>query len=409
MRFPSIFLVYCGFMGFMVGVLSALFLTTVNFFIHGIWTVIPTYFALGRYYPLLAGIVGGLLVGLLQTKVGDYPKTMHETLHEFKTNKTVPYKHRLLPSFISALVVLMFGASLGPEAALASILGGLISWLGNQMKWTLARKEELLELSMGAMVAAVFRAPLAGLADPLDQKLHNGVIKVKWKKLVLYGWTTIFGLLGYLVVQQLFPAETIFALHLPVINWDIRALLLILPAFILGTAFGYVFLVMEKISDSLALKLTSHYQRAIIGGILIGLFGMLSPYFLFSGEHQLMSLSQDYSKIGTLALVLLALGKALLTNACFAAGWRGGKIFPAIFASVAIGCALANLFPFMPGLLVGITVAASVTVILQQPIATAALLLFLLPVQLFPAVLLSCLGAHWVSKGLSQKFPVDSE
>jgi hypothetical protein len=50
------------------------------------------------------------------------------------------------------------------------------------------------------------------------------------------------------------------------------------------------------------------------------------------------------------------------------------------------------LIPYTPGLIVGVAVAASTTIILRQPYVCAALLLFLFPIQFFPFILISCLG-----------------
>ena len=49
--------------------------------------------------------------------------------------------------------------------------------------------------------------------------------------------------------------------------------------------------------------------------------------------------------------------------------------------------ALASVFPYTPGLLIAVSVAASCTVILKQPFVTATLLLFLFPLQFFPFIL----------------------
>ena len=41
-------------------------------------------------------------------------------------------------------------------------------------------------------------------------------------------------------------------------------------------------------------------------------------------------------------LLVIAVIKTLSTNIGFSLGWRGGKIFPSIFASVAVGAAIAQ-------------------------------------------------------------------
>ncbi|MHC9000078.1 hypothetical protein [Enterococcus bulliens] len=73
-----------------------------------------------------------------------------------------------------------------------------------------------------------------------------------------------------------------------------------------------------------------------------------------------------------------------------------------MFASVAISFVLVNLFPYTPGLVVGIVTTASLTVILKQPVIIAALLLFLFPLQFFPAILVTAWLVHQFVSKLSQ-------
>ncbi|MGX7204945.1 chloride channel protein [Enterococcus pingfangensis] len=397
MIFNGIFMVYSSILGFLVGLLSAIFLTIVSFLIHFVWDVIPQQFDLPVYYPLIFGLIGGLLVGLFRLRIGEYPKTMDETLHEFKTTNAVKYEKQLSKNFFSALLVLSFGASLGPEAALASILGGLVSWVGDRLKFTLANKEQFVKLGIGAMLSTIFSAPLAGISEPLEEELSRRTVKLKWKKILLYSLSTFFGILGFTLVQQLFPKEAVFDIRITTIDWSYQVLFLIVPALFSGIIFGYLFLAFERLTQKIAGKINRPIVLALLGGLAIGGLGMLSPYFLFSGEHELFPLSEEYLRFTAGFLFLLAIGKAFLTNLCFAFGWRGGKIFPAIFSSAALGFALANLFPYTPGLIVGIVVAASVTIILKQSVITAALLLFLLPLQFFPGILLTCLATKKIA------------
>lgn len=286
----------------------------------------------------------------------------------------------------------MFGASLGPEAALSGILGGMITWMGDHLKLTLKNKERLLKLGIGTMLAAIFRAPLAGIGEAFEE--HNyPTIDNRLKRILLYGLSTLFGLIGFLSVKRLFPEESVFTLYFSkTIVWKWQAIVLVPLAFLVGGLFGILFLKIEMITDELARKLNHPILAALIAGLCIGVFALWSPYFLFSGEHQLFPFSKEAIQFPLFNLVLLGIGKATLTNICFSFGWRGGKIFPAIFSSTAIGFAVVQLFPYTPELIVGVVVATSLTMILNQPYVSAALLLLLFPLQVFPAILISCLS-----------------
>lgn len=391
MRFSTSFVMYSCVLGLIVGVGAALFLTLVNFLIEFVWVSIPHMVSI-PFYPILVGLFGGVLVGLVQTKFGNYPITMHETLSEFKQKGRVTYQDQIGKNFLAAVIVLMFGASLGPEAALSGILGGMITWMGDHLKLTLKNKERLLKLGIGTMLAAIFRAPLAGIGEAFEE--HNyPTIDNRLKRILLYGLSTLFGLIGFLSVKRLFPEESVFTLYFSkTIVWKWQAIVLVPLAFLVGGLFGILFLKIEMITDELARKLNHPILAALIAGLCIGVFALWSPYFLFSGEHQLFPFSKEAIQFPLFNLVLLGIGKATLTNICFSFGWRGGKIFPAIFSSTAIGFAVVQLFPYTPELIVGVVVATSLTMILNQPYVSAALLLLLFPLQVFPAILISCLS-----------------
>lgn len=403
MKFNAVFIFYSSLLGFAVGIISELFLVAVNFLIHSIWYTVPNMLHQPHFYPIIIGLIGGILVGLSQKYIGEFPKTLHETLEEFKTTQSVTYEHRILRNLISSLIILGFGASLGPEAALSSILGGLITWLGDRLKLTLAKKELLLNLGIGAMMSTIFHAPFWGITKPLEDELDKGKISIKWKKVLLYTLTTICGIIGFFVTKHYFPQETVFAIRVPDIDWDIRACITIFPAILIGLCFGYFFLWSEKLSHHWISKIQYPMLRSLFAGLCIGLLGMTSYQFLFSGEHELFPLSETYTSLGVLSLLVLAVGKTLFTHLCFDCGWRGGKIFPAILASASIGFAFVTVFPYTPGLIVGVIVATSITVILQKPILTATLLLLLLPLQYFPIIIFVCFITRGITQRIAQK------
>lgn len=94
MRFSTSFVMYSCVLGLIVGVGAALFLTLVNFLIEFVWVSIPHMVSI-PFYPILVGLFGGVLVGLVQTKFGNYPITMHETLSEFKQKGRVTYQDQI--------------------------------------------------------------------------------------------------------------------------------------------------------------------------------------------------------------------------------------------------------------------------------------------------------------------------
>ncbi|GKQ43098.1 chloride channel protein [Companilactobacillus sp. RD055328] len=354
-------------------------------------------------YPILIGITGGLLIGITQMKFGNYPKTMHETLREYKQKGSVEYRGEVIKNFIPAIIVLSFGASLGPEAALISILGGLITWIGDSFMVNLKNKEELLDLGIGAMLATIFHAPFISLGEAVEEGVRDRTFKNKSVKTLLYVLTTFFGIVGFKFINNLFPKEAVFSLRMPKIQWSLNVIPVLIIAFLIGIIFSILFTYSEKLTDLVAKKINNPLVLAIAAGLAIGIMGMFSSYFLFSGEHEILHLSKHATQLSVVFLLILGIGKIILTNICFSFGWRGGKIFPIIFASSSIGFAITNIFPYTPGLVVGVVVATSCTMILKQPFVIFGLLIFLFPLQFAPIILITCLLADVVNKQVENK------
>ncbi|MFV0559791.1 MAG: chloride channel protein [Enterococcus sp.] len=385
-KFNSIFVLYCSILGLLVGAIGALFLLVVNELIHFVWVTIPESTGI-PFYPLVIGIVGALLIGLMHSKIGEkYPKTMHDVLAEYKQTKRVAYKKEVSKNVFSSLLILALGASVGPEAALSGIIGGLITWVGDRMKLTMRKRDELVKVGIGAMISTIFHAPLAGMGEAFEDSAES--YQHKYVKYILYGLTTAFGYVGFQLVRMIFPSEGVFAIRFSEIKWEKEILLFVIPALIIGMLFGNFFNWCEKICDNLVKNISSVYFRALIGGVVLGILGIASPYFLFSGEHQMAELTANALSYSPLFLLALGFGKSFLTHIGFATGWRGGKIFPAIFASAAVGFAFVGLVPYTPGVLVSIITTASVTIILGSPIVAITLLLFLFPIQFILVILL---------------------
>ena len=87
----------------------------------------------------------------------------------------------------------------------------------------------------------------------------------------------------------------------------------------------------EKLTNKIAEKINGIMIKAVLAGIGIGVFGLVSPYFFFFWGTSIVAFIQRSSSIFVFNLVLLGIGKAILTNFCFAFGWRGGKSFRQFF------------------------------------------------------------------------------
>ena len=114
-----------------------------------------------RLFTLLVCTGGGLLVGLLVKLFGDHNGIFADMMQEF--GKTGRFDYRNAPGIvITALVSLIAGASLGPEAALADACGGIGTWISDRFKFGDQETRTLGYSGVSGMLAAFITAPFAG-------------------------------------------------------------------------------------------------------------------------------------------------------------------------------------------------------------------------------------------------------
>jgi H+/Cl- antiporter ClcA len=129
-----------------------------------------------------------------------------------------------------------------------------------------------------------------------------------------------------------------------------------------GMAAVYAF----KASYPLLQRLRSPMVILIVGGFLLGLLGVIGgPISLFKGLDQMKELTATVGDYTPAGLALLAGLKLLAVVIAGTSGFRGGRIFPSVFAGVAIGLFVNALLPQIPeaiavsASLVGILVAVT--------------------------------------------------
>lgn len=397
-KLTLIFGVYTLLLGILVGIIAALFLGLVHYSTDFLWTYLPNQFHFSWYYPIFIALIGSLFVGMIQLKLGNLPYSMHHNLAEVKETGRIEYRKRLLPTIFSAWIILTFGASVGPEAALIGIVGGTTTWIIDHLKFSMTHKEELVSLSIGAIISSIFFAPFSGLAEEIDTSNQEKKMP-KNSKLLLSLIISFSALSSFLWFKSFLKVPaSIFAIRLPDTNWSWWFILLFIPTIILGWLFSVYFQQLQVYISKAASYIKHKMIAALIGGLSIGLFGIISSFMLFSGEHQLIELTatvQDYSIV---FLLIIALLKPVLVAICLATGWNGGAIFPAIFTSTIMGYIVTFWMTGPVGFLITVFVAASCTKIVGKPVLTASILLFIFPLQFFPFILLTAfiVNKNWL-------------
>jgi H+/Cl- antiporter ClcA len=101
-----------------------------------VWDVLPARVGVDPYsswWPFAILIGGGLLVGLGQRLLGNYPESIEKVVDKWKSHERV--EPRTIPAtMVNSLLALIAGGPVGFEAALAGLLGGSATWIGDRIQ-----------------------------------------------------------------------------------------------------------------------------------------------------------------------------------------------------------------------------------------------------------------------------------
>ncbi|MGM9986826.1 MAG: chloride channel protein, partial [Bacillaceae bacterium] len=381
--------VYSIIIGAFVGAITWVFLTLIFTGIDLIWN--DFIFKMNNNYLILfVCILGGIIVGLCQKYFGKYPKTMPIVLKEFKETKRVEYKS-LPKSIISALLVLWFGASLGPEAALSGIVGGLVTFSGDLLKYGYKRKgiendfnEVLIDSSIQSTVGIIFAAPLYGFYSLISHK-----DKIKNVKIVIYVLAVSSGFYVFHLLSKL-DNRASFITKFSDSTIGIRELLFFIPLLLVGMFLALYYKKMGIVLRKM-LKPLENYKviKAVLGGACLAILGISIPYIFFSGEHELKDIMLNWQSIGVIWLIIICFSKLLATELCISTGWIGGHLFPIMFSGVAMGFALSIMFGVDPVFSACIVSTTFLSAIMGNYIVVICLVVLFFPINLVIFIILS--------------------
>ncbi|HJS18610.1 MAG TPA: chloride channel protein [Anaerolineales bacterium] len=360
----------------LIGVISAVitfaFITLVHLGTELVWEETTLSSGLDpRLFTLLVCTLGGLLVGLLVRLFGDHTGIFAEMMLEF--GRTGRFEYRTAPGMVvTALVSLIAGASLGPEAPLADACGGIGTWVSDRLKLNDKETRAMGYSGVSGMLAAFITAPLGGAVLGLESaKGGTGETRKEYfwvlfpSLLASAAATVVFVLLSGAFFQTLYR----FPDYVPQMN----DLFFAVPLGLLGGLMGMLFMTSLRRLQQFFLPMKDRLVlRGLIGGLGMGVIGALLPLTLYSGEVQIVDLMSRAAEIGVVMLTVLSLAKLFATALLLATGWKGGYIFPLMFASVAMGLAVDQLFPNIPvAVTVAATMAGALVAALRAPLFAA--------------------------------------
>ena len=316
-----------------------------------LWTALPAQVGVSVDSPAwiimmltLTGVAVGLVIRFSPGHAGPDPA--------LEPLIGAPVSPAALPGLIIALIIgLAGGVSLGPEHPIMAVNIGLAVYLGSRILPRVGALDWTILASAGT-IGALFGTPVAA-ALIFSQTLSSNNDVPLWDKLFA---PLMAAAAGALTTSLFFNPH--FSLSLPHYGqMQIADIFSGAVVVAIAIALGMIAVWCLPRLHRLVHKLKHPVLILGVGGLILGILGAIGgKVTLFKGldEMQQLAFSQVFSVSDYLLFALIKLAALVVAAAC---GFRGGRIFPAVFVGVALGLMLHEHVDAVPA---AITVSCSI-------------------------------------------------
>jgi H+/Cl- antiporter ClcA len=383
-------------LGAAIGLFSMLFLRAISALKRLLFIMIPNQLSIGlSTWIIIVCTAGGVVVGLLnramvldRTADVGFDGAVATSQAEGSEAGSAESPRLFFQRVALGISSLGFGGALGPEAPLIEYVSTLGARVGRILK---IARDESVQLSVAAALGGLFATPLAASAS-LDV---DGEGAVTPSRAVRLGPGLVAAFTGLLVVRHLAPSGSFHPFEAA--PGDTAA----------GIGTGLVWAGIVAIPAALLIRLTlsalpvarsvvtrrvpgGPVAHGVLGGLVLGIAGAITPLVLFSGHHETQNLLDEAGGRSAASLLGLAALKVLLLVVLLACGYFGGQIFPVGFAGAALALALGQALDVSSTITLvaaGFTAGAAVGV--RRPVFTLLLLILFFPTDAWPAMTLA--------------------
>ncbi|OKJ60810.1 ion channel protein [Streptomyces sp. CB02009] len=359
-----------------------------------LWHDLPGALGIGDYSSLwiismltASGIAVGLVVWKVPGHAGPDPASLGLG--------GAPLAPGVVPSLLlAATLTLAGGVSLGPENPIIEANIALAYWVGRRMAPAVPGAF-WVGLASAATIGALFGTPVAAalvISEALVGQPGRGSL-----------WDRLFAPLvaagaGSMTTQLL--ADPTFDMGLPPLTdpgWSdlLAALVIASAAAVFGLAACYLF---PHVHAAFG-RLRHPMLMLPVGGLVLGLLGAAGGQMtLFKGLDEVKELSASVGSWSSGELAKMAVIKLLALLVAASCGFRGGRIFPAVFIGAAFGLLAQALVPEVHpavavsagvlGVLLATTRQGWISLFVAAVVASSASMLALLCLASLPAWLI---------------------
>ena len=334
--------------GIAAGLAAVVLKTAVHYIQHLIHQILedPSFNFLLFVFPLIGILLTVFYVqkfrkGKIGRGVGSILVSVAKRSSNIERDKT--YSH-----MISSALTIAFGGSAGLEAPIVVTGAALGSNTARDLKMNYRERTLMLACGVAAGIAAIFNSPIAGVLFAVEVILYEFTIPAFIPLLIASATASVLS--NFLYKGQLFFLITT--------GWHMNAI----PFYaVLGILMGLISVYVTRtavFTEKLFKSKKKPYQKAIIGGIILGvMIFFLPPLYgegynsieaLLAGKYQSLLDNSLFTGLAdnpwflVLIGVIILLVKIIATSVTIGSGGNGGIFAPSLFIGAITGFVFAH-------------------------------------------------------------------
>ncbi|TGN17392.1 chloride channel protein [Leptospira idonii] len=341
--------------------------------------------------PLMA--ISGLVAGLIIHFIGD-PGELKLIVNNIRFNRGRLEPKNNPSMFLSSLLCISSGGSLGPEAPLVQITGSTGSLLGKILRLKGENFRSLTIAGMASGFTALFGAPLGGSLFSLEILHHKHVVEYYEAILpALVASSASYVVFALIVHLGFGPVWNFPYYHLESMFDFLYAVLFALVAVVVGWCFIYLAKSLQFFWKKTKLPI---YAKMFLGGLILGIIAYYLPLTRYFGHEEINTILTGEYTISFLVLLLIFKIFSILITVT--SGWRGGFIIPLFLVGTVLGSLLHHLFPEINLSLATISCMAALNAcVTRTPLSTAILLSSMTGFHYFVPITFASLTGYFFS------------
>ncbi len=280
---------------------------------------------------ILVPVIGGLIVGILLTKLSPEKRPLGpaDVLRGVQLALPPPGARAGVLSTIAAVISLGSGASVGqygPLVYLGAMMGSVLDRLNLRIPNFAAIA---MSCGVAAAISTAFNAPIAGMVFAHEVVLRHYSIQA-------FAPTTVAAATGYVVANVVFEREALFLVQFDGVQYGHEFVLFgVLGLLAAGVAIGFMHLTLRCADLAVRLPIKP-VLRPASAGLAVGLTALWLPDVMGIGQETLRFATIE-GAFQTWELALLVIAKIALTALCIGFGFAGGVFSPALLIGILFG------------------------------------------------------------------------